>query len=298
MDNKIPITIITGFLGSGKTTLLKRLISQNEGRKILYLINDFSAHDVDGELIQKDGISLKSVTGGSVFCSCKITEFVEVLKSAADSELQFEEIIIEASGIANPLTAKTMLNESGLDNKFSINQVICILDPTNFILLKDSLPNIENQVKSANLVIINKADLVDVKQEEEIRQTVKTMNSVAKIITSNFCEFDLNLLAAPSNLNNSTSVQVDRSVFSSYSIKSKRDLNLIELQSFVVQHKMIFRIKGFIKIEGVMHYLSYSGSGWEVIPTSYNKTSHLEIIYQKDAPINFRGLAKILFSNK
>jgi len=193
-----------------------------------------------------------------------------------------------------------MLKDSNLDEQFAVKQVTCLIDPTNFQLLLKSIPNIENQLKSADLVIINKSALVEESEIENIEFDVSSINPDAKTIRTNYCEFDLTELDTNPTTRLAEDIKVDSSEFSSYSIKSKRDLNLAELKRFAKLHKAIFRIKGFMNIEGVMHYLSFSGSGWDVSVRTDNAIPHLEFIFKKGDMTNsieFRKLSKILFQN-
>ncbi|MDH3982239.1 MAG: hypothetical protein OES84_04980, partial [Kiritimatiellaceae bacterium] len=72
----IPICLITGFLGTGKTTLLKRIVEENRDRKWIYLVNEFSALDVDGAIVSAENPDVISIPGGSIFCKCLVTEFI------------------------------------------------------------------------------------------------------------------------------------------------------------------------------------------------------------------------------
>jgi G3E family GTPase len=72
----LPICLVTGFLGTGKTTFLKNIVAHNRGRKIVYLINEFSAHDVDGAIVSAENPNVVSIPGGSIFCKCLVTEFI------------------------------------------------------------------------------------------------------------------------------------------------------------------------------------------------------------------------------
>jgi len=297
MAPKIPITIITGFLGSGKTTLLKRIIEYNTKQKTLYLINDFSPNDVDSVIISSPGLNVKSIAGGSIFCNCKITDFIEALKLTTDEH--FDEIIIEASGIANPMAAGVMLMESKLDKTYYIKKVICLIDSTNFLQLSKSLMNLQNQVKSADLIIINKIDLASKTQLGSITVKIKTMNQTAKILNSQQCDVDLKNLEI-NRLDKFDSPTTNSGGYQSFSIKSKKNLNLNELEKYITVNNHIYRIKGFANINGDMHYLSYSGSGWNIQQISVKVNPHLEFIFydpDNSNRVNKTHLIKIFFTN-
>ena len=99
------LSLVTGFLGSGKTTYLRRLVNQYRDRRLVFLVNEFSPVDIDGPLLGSVEDDVLSLPGGSIFCTCLVTEFISTLKSIPERfgrEAPVEGVIIEASGIANP----------------------------------------------------------------------------------------------------------------------------------------------------------------------------------------------------
>ena len=290
MKKRIPITIIAGFLGSGKTTLLQRFTQVKSAVRVLYLINDFSANDVDGVIVSRQELNVKSIAGGSIFCNCKITDFIEALKITRENENSFDEIIIEASGIANPLAAEVMLQESKLDQIYYINQVINIIDATNFSQLIKSLISLQNQVKSADIIIINKIDLADQNQLTTIANQIRTINQTAKILSAEYCEIALTELAVKRQ-QQFTAPTAKVKEYSTFSIRSRKNLQLDDLKKYLSENTSIHRVKGFAKIDGKLHQINYSGSGWEIQQTTKSVNPHLEFIYY--APENERVIDKI-----
>ena len=108
----IPICLVTGFLGAGKTTFLKNHIRRTADRRFVYIVNDFSAIDVDGRLIGELDADVISVAGGSIFCRCVVTDFIKTLKSVQMEYDGIEGVIIEASGIASPGVISTLDRKS------------------------------------------------------------------------------------------------------------------------------------------------------------------------------------------
>jgi len=278
--NKLPITLIAGFLGSGKTTFLQKHINENKNKNILYLINDFSANDVDGIFLKKNEINLRTILGGSIFCNCLITEFTETLNSILNLKNHFEEIIIETSGITNPLSANKMLKESQLNEQFFIKRIISIVDSTNFLKLEKSLSNIHNQIIAADIIIINKIDLIYDNKINEIQKKVKSINPNADILFSEFCKIDFNSLKNY-NIKKQLEFSTKKSEkYSRLSFKSKKNLNYEKLKGFVSNKKeLIFRVKGFVNINDAPHSINYSGSGWLIKKITKNVNPSLEFIF-------------------
>jgi len=145
----IPTTLVTGFLGSGKTTLLKRIMQQHAGSKLVLLVNEFSGHDVDGGIVQKEapqGMHVVPVPGGSIFCTCLVAKFIDHLAQIVrDHEADpIDGLIIEASGVADPLAVRKLLRETGLQDAIDLRRVISVLDPGTLPRLILTLPNIRD----------------------------------------------------------------------------------------------------------------------------------------------------------
>ncbi len=300
MTNKIPITIISGFLGSGKTTFLQNYININKNKNILYLINDFSANDVDGVLLSQDELSVKSIFGGSIFCNCLITTFSNTLDSILNSKIDYKKIIIETSGITNPFNAIKILEESGFRNKFEIKKIISIVDSVNFLKHEKVISNIHNQIKSANIVIINKTDLVGKNELREIKERIKIINKDAELLFSKFCKIDFDLLHND-YLEIKENISINNAnIFSKFSIISRNNLDFEKFKIFVLKEKKsIIRVKGFMNIDDELHSISYSSSGFEAKKININVKSSLEFIFlKKENQVGKQIFKKIDFIKK
>lgn len=156
----VPFTLVSGFLGSGKTTLLQRLLEQPAGRRIAVLINDFGAVNIDAALIRSRGPTIFELTNGCACCSLA-AGLAQTLADLLTGSRTFDAIVMEASGIAEPLgILHVALSNPGV----RLNAVITVADASNVQQqLEDPLarPTIEQQIRAADLVVINKVDLVD-----------------------------------------------------------------------------------------------------------------------------------------
>lgn len=191
----LPICLVTGFLGTGKTTFLKTIVTQNRHRKLAYLINEFSARDVDGAIVAAENPNVISIPGGSIFCRCLVSEFIGQLTKIAEGGEEFEGVVIEASGMADPRVIEDMLKETKLNQKFRLATVVSVLDPNSFLKLRHTLPNILSQVEAADVVLVNKADCNPAEKIEETIRAVKELNPVADCIQTISCKIDLDLFS-------------------------------------------------------------------------------------------------------
>jgi G3E family GTPase len=253
----LPICLVTGFLGTGKTTFLKNIVAQNRDRKIVYLINEFSAHDVDGAIVSAENPDVVSIPGGSIFCHCLVTEFIGQLKKIADEKGGFDGVVIEASGMANPKVIEQMLAETKLEQEFRLATVVSVLDPNSFLKLRRTLPNILAQVEAADVVLVNKTDCNLPEKIEETLAAVQELNAVADRIQTVRCEIELDLFSekAPRGLQGEYAKCRDPN-YETFVTEQPFDGSMLE--TFVLENADdIYRVKGTLKNE----FFDYSTAG-------------------------------------
>lgn len=199
----IPMALITGFLGSGKTTLLSRVIKAFAGRKLLYVVNEFGSTDVDGIVLSPEGTNaMTALPGGSIFCTCLVSEFTQTLTELLwrfqSDESPVEGVVVEASGVADPLVAHRLLHDTHLDDAYHLGAVVALVDPGPFPELSKALPAVEAQIKASSAVILNKADLYGEDTLRQAEEAVRSLRPKARLWRTSYC--DLPLGAGPGQL--------------------------------------------------------------------------------------------------
>lgn len=185
----IPMQLVTGFLGSGKTTFLKNYLDEFAGsRKIAIIQNEFSEVNIDKAELQhrNGGFEILEVNNGSVFCVCLLGSFVNSLAEFID-RVQPDELILEASGMSDPLSIGQILNGPLLRQKIYLDQVWCLVDAVNFQKITGLQTRVNHQIRVADTVIVNKVDLLDT-DGTEIVQMVKKLSPFATIRLTSFAE--------------------------------------------------------------------------------------------------------------
>jgi G3E family GTPase len=253
----LPICLVTGFLGTGKTTFLKNIVAQNRDRKIVYLINEFSAHDVDGAVVSAENPNVISIPGGSIFCKCLVTEFIGQLKKVAEHWTDAVGVVIEASGMANPKVMEQMLAETGLSNQYRLATVVSVIDPNSFLKLRHTLPNIISQIEASDVVLINKTDRNAPEKITETDTLVREINPAAERIQTVRCETEIDLFAehAPRSLRGEYAKCRDPNYAT---FVTELPFNGTTLAAFVLAHAGdIYRVKGTLAGE----FFDYSTAG-------------------------------------
>ena len=275
----IPLTLVTGFLGSGKTTLLQHLARRNRDRKIVWLVNEFSARDMDAARLADATSDIVSIAGGSIFCRCKAAEFLDQLGSLP-GRFAPEAVVIEASGMADPVVAGKMLRESRLDRLYEIAAIIAVVDPGSFLKLLHTLPNIRAQIEAATLVLLNKTDLHPPDRVEEAEAAVRALNPSAPVVRTQYCAADCDLVVACGTVPSQGELApcVDpRFVKFELPLSGEMEIGWLVAAAEPVRDE-IYRIKGVVRSGGRSVRVDYSLAGWHIEESPADPSPELVLI--------------------
>jgi G3E family GTPase len=184
-SNKIPVTIITGFLGAGKTTLLNSLIADHPEKKFAIIENEFGDIPIDQELVvnAKDGIF--EMSNGCICCSLNV-ELGELLQKLMSDAYEFNHLIIETTGIAEPDGIASAFIGGNKSSKFVLDGTVCLADAQDIVLNLDERGEATKQISFADIILLNKIDLVTKEQLLEAKTRIKKQNAEAPIFEASF----------------------------------------------------------------------------------------------------------------
>ncbi len=208
-SQKIPVTILTGFLGSGKTTLLNRLLQHLVGKKVSVIMNEYGEVGIDGQLLYQTDEQLVEFNNGCLCCTVR-QDLIRLLDKMTEIETP-EYVLIETTGLADPApVASTFFVNPSIQDKYYIDSFITIVDAVNVERnLEDSHEALE-QITFADIIIINKVDLLQNKDKlNEIETKMKQLNPLAKIYQVSNCELDPEQLLDTQGFNLNVKLEVD-----------------------------------------------------------------------------------------
>jgi cobalamin biosynthesis protein CobW len=305
---KIPVTIVTGFLGSGKTTLLRHILQHAGGKRIAVIVNEFGELGIDGEILKGCGIGcdengvetegqLYELANGCLCCTVQ-EEFFPVMEKLVERREQIDHVLIETSGLALPKPLVQAFNWPQIKNSFTVDAVITVVDgpaaasgqfaenPLAVDAQRKADPNLdhesplhelfEDQLSSADLVILNKTDLLDEARQNAVEALIREeIPPQVKVVRAQMGQLDLHTLFGLEAASEETihlrhdhhgsaddadhqhdefdSVVVHANVLS-------RDAVIAALQA-LVQSNTIYRVKGFAALPGAAMRLVIQGVG-------------------------------------
>ena len=191
--SKIPVTIITGFLGAGKTTLLNNLIEDHPDKKFAIIENEFGDIPIDQELVVSADDNIFELSNGCICCSLN-TELGELLARLMDERYDFNHLIIETTGIAEPDSIAAAFIGGNKESTFYLDGTICLADAQHIEQNLRERGEAARQVSFADVILLNKIDLVDERGIENAKKVIKTENPGAPVYETSFGKIDRDLL--------------------------------------------------------------------------------------------------------
>jgi len=177
----IPVTVITGFLGSGKTTLLNRILTENHGKRIAVIENEFGEIGVDHQLVIQSDEEIFELNNGCICCRVR-GDLIRILAKLRQRSQQFDKVLIETTGMADPgPVAQTFFTDAEVKESFALDGIVTVVDAKHVGLHFDDMREVREQIGFADVILLNKTDLVTPEELAKTEARIHKMNPVAKL---------------------------------------------------------------------------------------------------------------------
>jgi G3E family GTPase len=181
MTDKIPVTVLTGYLGAGKTTLLNRILTEPHGKKFAVIVNEFGEIGIDNDLVVGADEEVFEMNNGCICCTVR-GDLIRIIDGLMKRRGKFDAIIVETTGLADPApVAQTFFVDQDVSDKARLDAVVTVADAKWLSdRLKDA-PEAKNQIAFADVIILNKTDLVSAEELAEVEGRIRAINPYATL---------------------------------------------------------------------------------------------------------------------
>ena len=180
-NGKIPVTVLTGFLGSGKTTLLNRILTEKHGLRIAVIENEFGEIGIDQALVIDADEEVFEMNNGCICCTVR-GDLIRILGSLAKRRHKFDHVVVETTGLADPApVAQTFFVDEEVREHYRLDGIVTLVDAKHFALHVDDSAECKEQVAFADVLVLNKTDLVEPTEVDRLERRLRAMNPVAQV---------------------------------------------------------------------------------------------------------------------
>jgi G3E family GTPase len=191
MSDKIPVTVLTGYLGAGKTTLLNRILSEPHGRKYAVIVNEFGEIGIDSDLVVGADEEVFEMNNGCICCTVR-GDLVRIIDGLMRRKGKFDGIIVETTGLADPApVAQTFFLDEAVGRRTKLDAVVTVADAKWLALRLADAPEAKNQIAFADVILINKTDLVSSEELGEVEARIRGINPYARLHRTQRCAIPL-----------------------------------------------------------------------------------------------------------
>jgi G3E family GTPase len=193
IPNTVPVTVLTGYLGAGKTTLLNRILTHEHGKKIAVIVNEFGEIGIDNQLVIDADEEIFEMNNGCICCTVR-GDLIRIIGNLMKRRHKFDHLVIETTGLADPgPVIQTFFVDEDMKEQLELDAVVTVVDAKHISQHWDADEAVE-QIAFADVVLLNKTDLVELADLEELEKRIRSMNAIAKIYRTQNAELEMEAL--------------------------------------------------------------------------------------------------------
>jgi len=273
--DQVPVTVLTGYLGAGKTTLLNRLLTEQHGRKFAVIVNEFGELGIDNDLVVDAEEEVFEMNNGCICCTVR-GDLIRIIEGLMKRKGRFDAILIETTGLADPApVAQTFFVDEDVRSRTRLDSIITVVDAKNFLQRLEDSHEAAEQVAFADIVLLNKIDLVPDEEAARVEARIRAINPMARLHRTDHCAlpvtelldrgaFDLNrILEIEPGFLGEDEHEHDEAI-TSVSLRASRPLDPDRFTTWIsellrVRGVDILRCKGILDLKGSSNRYVFQG---------------------------------------